>query len=278
MTTDLKMSSALQSTINPLDVSELRNRFQTAKPFPSICIDNFLTEEFAHRVNNSFPSLAESRKMGRSFKAVNEVGKVQVTDAQVFPPALVELHQVLAGAEFLSIMQEMSGYDELLADEELVGGGIHQTGARGRLDVHVDFNYIEERQLYRRLNIIVFFNPGWQDAWGGKLELWDEKVRTCHHTFLPIFNRCVIFETSEISYHGVTAVTCPDHTARRSFAAYYYTRQATPDHAPHSTVFRARPDERIKKYVLMPWNKVRVAVRRTREGARAQAKRLFGGA
>lgn len=277
MTADTRADVDLHTIVNPLNTADLRARFRSATPFPSICIDNFLQDDFARRVNDCLPSLSESRKLGRSFKAVNEVGKVQVTDANVFPEPLMDLHRALSGEEFLQIMQEMSGFEKLEADEELVGGGIHQTGPRGRLDVHVDFNYIEDRQLYRRLNIIIFFNPEWEESWGGKLELWDEKVRHCHHSFLPIFNRCVIFETSEISYHGVTAVTCPEHTARRSFAAYYYTRQETPDYAPHSTVFRARPDERLKKYVLMPWHKARIAIRRTRERARTITKRALGG-
>ena len=39
------------------------------------------------------------------------------------------------------------GIPNLLADDQLVGGGIHETGPRGHLDVHVDFNYIAERDL-----------------------------------------------------------------------------------------------------------------------------------
>ena len=49
--------------------------------------------------------------------------------------------------------------------------------ARGHLDVHVDFNYIEDRKLFRRMNILVYFNKDWQDEWGGNIELWDEDVR-----------------------------------------------------------------------------------------------------
>ena len=143
---------------------------------------------------------------------------------------------------------------KLLPDEELVGGGMHQTGARGHLDVHVDFNYIEERQLHRRLNILIYFNKGWKPEWGGNIELWDKDVKVCHHSFSPIFNRCVVFETSEISYHGVTAVHCPDDQTRKSFAAYYYTKEAPPhwDGTVHSTNFKARPDEVLKGNVLMP--------------------------
>jgi hypothetical protein len=78
---------------------------------------------------------------------------------------------------------------------------------------------------------------------GGRIELWDKDVKVCHQSFSPIFNRCVIFETTEISFHGVTAVHCPPGISRKSFAAHYYTTEA-PAHwtgEAHSIIFRARP-------------------------------------
>ena len=49
----------------------------------------------------------------------------------------------------------------LIADQELLGGGMHLMNVGGRLDVHVDFNRMEERALHRRLNILVFLNERW---------------------------------------------------------------------------------------------------------------------
>jgi hypothetical protein len=94
----------------------------------------------------------------------------------------------------------------------------------------------------------------WERGWGGNVELWDRDVKVCYHSLEPILSRCVIFETSEISFHGVEAVTCPAGMTRKSFAGYYYTAEAPAgwDGAVHSTLFRARPDERVKGLVLMP--------------------------
>jgi Rps23 Pro-64 3,4-dihydroxylase Tpa1-like proline 4-hydroxylase len=242
---------------NPLDRDDLRRRIRQSEPVPNICIDNFLEESFAERVLGSFPSFDESLKVGKQFKAVNEMNKVQVTDSQTFAEPVAQLNRALASPEFLDLLSYAFDIPDLLADDELVGGGIHQTGPRGHLDVHVDFNYIPERQLHRRLNILIYFNKDWQDAWGGRIELWDKDVKVCRHSFSPIFNRCVIFETNEISFHGVTAVHCPPGVSRKSFAAYFYTTQA-PAHwtgEAHSTIFRARPDEIVKGTLLMPAEK-----------------------
>jgi len=183
-----------------------------------------------------------------------------------------ELKAALASPQFLSDLSYITGIDDLLADSQLVGGGMHLTGPGGRLDVHVDFNYLRERQLHRRLNILVYLNAKWEEAWGGHVELWDRDVKTCAHRFLPIANRCVVFETNDISYHGVAPIT-DKQAVRLSFAGYYYTREAPPHWkgVEHSTIFRARPDEKLREYVLMPIERAR---RVANQGVSMAARKL----
>jgi Rps23 Pro-64 3,4-dihydroxylase Tpa1-like proline 4-hydroxylase len=273
---ELRIGSMLSSMmIKPIDRDALRRQVREAAPFPHFCIDGFLDEEFADRVLEAFPSYEEALKMGQGFRAVNERGKVQVTDSSKFSEPIRELNHALASPEFLALMGDAFGIQNLLADEELVGGGIHETGPRGHLDVHVDFNYIEDRGLHRRINILIYLNKSWKEEWGGNIELWDEDVKVCHHSFSPAFNRCVAFETNEISYHGVTGVRCPDGCSRKSFAAYYYTKEAPPhwDGQVHSTIFRTRPDEAIKGKVLMPLEQ---AKRWMQDGMRSVKKSIRG--
>ncbi len=250
---------ALSDLLNPIDADALRDEVRRSTPVRNFLIDNFLKEDFAQRVCDAFPSYEEAAAVGRSFRAVNEKGKVQVTDSSRFPEAIGELNRLLASAEFRELVSYALEIPNLLADDQLVGGGIHQTAARGHLDVHVDFNYLEDRQLHRRANILIFFNRGWKPEWGGEFELWDADVRVRHHAHLPIFNRCVVFETNEISFHGVTAVRCPVGQTRKSFAGYYYTKEAHAhwDGQSHSTVFRARPGEILKGTVAMPAEKAK---------------------
>ncbi len=265
--------------IRPIATDELRRRVREATPFPFFAIDDFLETGFARQVHDSFPPYEEALKMGRSFQTVNEKRKIQITDTAQFAPPVLELNRLLALPSFTALLSDVFQIPKLLPDEELTGGGMHQTGPRGRLDVHVDFNYIAARQLHRRLNILIFLNPDWQPEWGGNLELWDREVKHCHHSFAPIFNRCVVFETSDISYHGVTAVNCPPDRARRSFAAYYYTREA-PAHwtgESHGTIFRSRPDEVIRGHVLMPAEKAARSVRDSIHQLRRGAKRILTG-
>ncbi len=260
--------------INPIDRDALRDKVRTAQPVPNFCIDNFLEESFADRVLSAFPSYEEAAKVGREFSAVNEYKKVQITDSSTFAEPIAELNRTLASPEFLEVLSDLFNMPNLLADEALVGGGMHQTGPRGHLDVHVDFNYLGDRELHRRLNILIYFNKGWQPEWGGNIELWDKDVKHCIHSFSPIFNRCVVFETNEVSFHGVTAVKCPESTARKSFAAYYYTKEA-PAHWTgkyHNTIFKARPDEVLKGNVMMPLEKAKRKLQSALNGFKKKLK------
>jgi len=262
------------SHISPIDVDALRAKVRASTPVPNFCIDNFLDPDFAESVLAAYPSYGEALKVGRSFDAVNEKGKVQMTDASKFAEPIAELNRTLASPDFLGLLSEVFDMPNLVADEALTGGGIHQTGPRGHLDVHVDFNFIADRELHRRLNILIYFNKGWKPEYGGNIELWDADVKVCHQSFSPIFNRCVVFETNNISFHGVTAVKCPEGMSRKSFAAYYYTKEA-PAHwtgEAFSTIFRARPDEVLKGNVMMPLEK---ATRKVSDALRGIKRKII---
>ncbi len=261
--------------LNPYDRDALKRDFDTAQPFRHLMVEEFLEPEFALEVANAYPSFEEAQAMGFAFDFVNERKKVQISDASKFPEPIAKLNEVLASREFLADLEYITGIPNLLADPTLAGGGMHVTGPHGRLDVHVDFNYSHESKMHRRLNILVYLNPNWNPQWGGAVELWDPKVKKCYRSVDPMLNRMVIFETSHISYHGVTPLTCPPEQQRRSFAAYYYTREAPVgwDGTKHDTIFRARPSEKMSKYVYMPLEKAR---RGFKPALRSLKKKLIG--
>lgn len=243
--------------LNPFDYQELKQRIKTAEPFPHFCIDNFLNEDFANEVYESFPTFQEAQKLGKEFKTVNEKRKIQITDSSKFPPAIKKLNDLLASEAFLDMMSDLMSIPHLIADENLIGGGIHETNTGGHLDVHVDFNYNKKKQLHRRLNILIYFNKDWKKEYGGYLDIWDKDVKKCYGSFEPKFNRACGFATSEISFHGVTPLACPTNIIRKSFATYYYTKDAPEGWTgeKHSTIFKARPDEWAKGNIMMPYEK-----------------------
>jgi hypothetical protein len=106
------------------------------------------------------------------------------------------------------------------------------------------------RSLHRRLNLIVFPNPEWQEPWGGCRELesdpWRPKGRGS--ACASCLSRTVAWFSRRPSPFGMAsaAFNCPPgrrRESRRSIAVYSYTRQrAGVETAPsHSTIYVPRP-------------------------------------
>lgn len=263
--------------MNEFDFENLKTKVNDAPSFRHFSLDNFLEESFANEVHDAFPSYAEAESQGKSFKTVNERKKIQITDATKFPPAIYKLHELLASKQFVDMVSEMMGIKNLIPDPSMMGGGIHETNAGGHLDVHVDFNYNEDLKLHRRVNIIIYFNKDWNADYGGYLDLWDKEVKNCIGSYAPLFNRAAGFTTNEISWHGVTPITCPTDRFRKSFAVYYYTKEA-PDGwngEVHSTIFKARPNEYWKSTVAMPSENIKKQLLNLISLAKLQVKRLI---
>jgi hypothetical protein len=220
----------------------LADRFKNADPFPHLVIPEFFAPDFAQRMLDDFPRFEEKY-------ALNEMGKVGGkavrTDVRAIGETYQQLDEFIQTPEFLGLISEMTGIPDLLYDPEYVGGGTHENLESQALDPHVDFNYHPGRGWHRRLNLIVYLNPEWEESWGGNLDLhsnpWDPDVdRTS--TVLPLFNQAVLFETSERSWHGFSALHVPKERqpmSRRSFAIYLYTKERPAEEiaAAHATVY-----------------------------------------
>jgi Rps23 Pro-64 3,4-dihydroxylase Tpa1-like proline 4-hydroxylase len=126
----------------------------------------------------------------------------------------------------------------------LFGGGLHQSVKGAVLNVHIDYNLHPKTKFHRRCNLIIFMNKNWQDKYEGHLELWDfvnHKNGRLIEKISPVFNRAVIFETNEVSFHGHPhKLNTPDGMNRKSIATYYYTKTRPESEvaSEHNTVYK----------------------------------------
>ena len=167
-------------------------------------------------------------------------------------------------APFLEFLKILTGISPLISDPRLEGGGLHQIERNGFLKIHADFNVHPLYKLDRRLNLLIYLNKDWEEAYGGHFELWDREMSRCIEKILPTFNRMVVFSTTDYSYHGhPDPLTCPPDRYRRSLALYYYTngRPEEEKSATHSTLYQQRPKETPTLHDRLP-SKVRAKLRR----------------
>jgi hypothetical protein len=140
----------------------------------------------------------------------------------------------------LKALETLTGEGPLISDPYYDGGGLHQIERGGHLAVHSDFARPTHLPIYRRLNLLIYLNRDWDEAFGGKLELWSRDGKEKVKDVLPVANRAVIFTTDTTSYHGhPEPLTCPPDRSRRSLALYYYSVEAPGrDHSGTQTRWR----------------------------------------
>ncbi|MBC8084820.1 MAG: 2OG-Fe(II) oxygenase [Hymenobacter sp.] len=218
---------------------QLREQWNTPqRPFRYLTYDGFFRAELAERILAAYPPVTRGQWDGTTY--INQLNKFALTQ---FGPEQQLLQQVFAelnGPRFLSQLEQLTSITGLVGDEELFGGGLHQSVAGAFLDVHVDFNYHRTTKYHRRLNVIVYMNHDWQPDYNGYLELWDMTAKEQLEAIAPTFNRCVIFETNEVSFHGhPKRLATPEGVTRKSLATYYYsaTRPATEITGARNTLY-----------------------------------------
>jgi Rps23 Pro-64 3,4-dihydroxylase Tpa1-like proline 4-hydroxylase len=236
------------SLFTPSSVAEMKESFEKAKPYRHLVIDGIIKPEFAEEIYQAFP---KEEVFNKRYKGVNEF-KAEGSNFEDFPAIFSQLKDAFHSKEWCQIMSEITGIDELFSVPDALGGGLHQGGNGSFLDIHIDFNIHADRGIHRRINLLIFFNKDWKEVYGGHTELWNADMTNLDKKVFPDFNRCLIFETNEISYHGYAAITVPENVTRKSFYAYYYTQLREDAAKYHDTVFKARPTDSLAKKTLTP--------------------------
>ncbi|MBI3513894.1 MAG: 2OG-Fe(II) oxygenase, partial [Proteobacteria bacterium] len=207
-------------------VEQARVDYRAATPFPHIVIDDFLTQEALVEAIAAFPPaedplwqiedyVVQEHKVSHK-KACNEELRMPVVIRRI----LRELNSSL----FLRYLSTLTEIANLLPDPAFVGSGMFLIEPGGFLNVHADFNVHFLNKLDRRLNLLLYLNLGWQEEYGGHLELWQQGVARPTKSVLPIANRCVIFSTTDHSFHGhPRPLTCPPGRSRNCLSLYYYS-------------------------------------------------------
>ncbi len=234
--------------------------YRSAYPCPHAIVDDFLPPDVAAAAAEEFAGLDTD-----GWQLYTDEGntlKLATSDEDRMGPLLRQLVAQFNSRVFIEFLEALTGIQGLVPDPHLHGGGLHQLNPGGFLNVHADFNYHEHIRLDRRINALLYVNPGWKQEWGGAFELWTPDMSECAVKVPPVLNRLAVFSTTSTSYHGnPDPVTCPPGNARRSLAFYYYTngRPEEERRVSHSTLYQSpgrSPAEIDRPWTPALWRRV----------------------
>lgn len=216
-----------------------RLNYEKNTPYPHIVFDNFLPINIAQKISDGYPDLSNLNEAWKYHNNKNTI-RYFLEDTRQFSKPLKLFATAITSRSFLMFLETLTGIKSLLPDPYFMGGGSMVTSTGGYLNIHVDFNWNQKIQAWRRMTVLFYLTPDWQEDWGGNLELWSTDGKSKVKEVVPLFNRFVVFNTTAESYHGQPVpISCPENKPRRVFAAFYYAAEKGEKAAntPHYTVY-----------------------------------------
>lgn len=195
-------------------------------PFKYFVFDNFLKESEAEELSNEFAPF--DSKEWFSYENPLEIKKT-IHNWYSFPPLTYKFLSHLNSEIFIDGIKDLTGTQNLYCDQGLHGGGWHIHGRGGKLNIHLDYEIHPKLNLLRKYNLIIYLSKDWDSKWGGNLEFWshDEENNSPKEKKVTVeckFNRAVLFDASQNSWHGFSdPIDCPEGMYRKSIATYYLT-------------------------------------------------------
>ncbi len=208
--------------------------YQAAEPFPHAVLQDLIDPDVLRGIAREFPDPSE---MSTQYETALEIKSAEALWERFGPRTRSVIAELNSGT-FVRSLERLTGIPGLIVDAGLYGGGQHQIGRNGLLEVHADFNRHFSLGIFRRLNVLVYLNDPWEEAWGGDLELWDRDMPV--KQVAPRLGTTVIFTTTTDAMHGHPhPLACPDGVTRKSLALYYYCAEPANELEPdRTTLFR----------------------------------------
>lgn len=230
-------------------VDQMATRYRANQPFPHLAFEDFLRPEVAGEVAEVFPTETDSHWI--RYRHVNE-NKASTDRWDDFPPVVAAVIREMNSPRFVALLGRLTGIQGLMADPDIEGGGMHQAWTGGFLNVHSDFTMHRQKPTWRRrCNLILYFNEGWDQNWGGTLQLWDSDMKNVMGTVPCLINHAVLFNTPNALHGFPEPLTCPENQSRKSLQWYYYTEDVATDAVPVATTYYARPVDSPFKHIMV---------------------------
>lgn len=202
--------------------------FQNSKPFNFIYKDDFLITDFATRLQSEILQISDDKwdLYNNPFE-----NKLTLRDKWNLPPLVSILFRELESQNFIQQLEKLSG-KKLYRDDSRNFWGIHKFKNGDHLDIHLDAEVHPATEQKKQLTLGIYMTTqNWTVGNGGNIELWEgdsTSIKECKVSLEPLFNRMILFDNSDNSWHGSPNPISCDDDKHRIFVTLSYMSHSTP--------------------------------------------------
>ena len=232
-------------------------------------LDEILPQKLAHAIFDSFPNLEESiqKKNLREHKYV-------AYQMDQYNPILEEVIYAFQDLRVVKIIEEICKLHSIYPDEHLYAGGLSLMKRNNFLSPHLDNSHDKDRNRRRALNLLYYVTPEWKEVYGGNLEIWPDGLKNKPISIPAQFNRLVVMETHQDSWHSVNRVEYEG--VRCCVSNYYFSDGPKSTDDFHVTTFRGRPSQKLRNIILRLDGNLRSTIRKIfRKGIKENAHKYL---
>lgn len=254
------LATLIYQKLEPL-VVDLRAQYARSKEeIGYFVVDDLFPEQVARDIYSAFPSPL-SMKLNKSLREYKYIA----AQMDRYDRKIEEAIYAFQEPAVVDVIARICDMKDLRPDAHLYAGGISLMGKGNYLNPHIDNSHDKDRKLWRVLNLLYYVTPGWEEEYGGNLELWPKGARKDQVTIFSKFNRLVVMTTHKDSWHSVSPVQSNGY--RCCVSNYYFS--SNPVRATdtfHITSFRGRPEQRLRDSVLRADAAFRMLIRKMFKG------------
>jgi len=206
------------------DYIKLHQEFYSANKY--CVIDNILNDKYAYDIQNEIinSNVENWDRYENPFEK-----KYTWRDKNNMPRTTQTLFNNLHTDNFINFFSNFTGY-ELQEDKSKNWWGIHTFEDGDKLDVHVDAGRHPQNNLKKIITLGIYLSYNWDAKCGGTIDFWngdnssnnDAKIIDKKISIEPLFNRCIIFENNDYSWHGAPEPCICNKNQKRIFLTCSY--------------------------------------------------------
>jgi len=230
----------LESNFDQLSKQFFSQNIGTTSKF--FILDDLLPKEITKDIYENFPN-TNAFYFNNSFREKKFTFK-QLDSLET--PLISHITNAFQMDNVRKVVERITKTPHLSSDPSLYAGGISRMDFGHFLNPHIDNSHDALRKRYRRFNLLFYVTPEIQESDGGNFELWDKGVKN------PLliqskFNRLVVLETTQYSWHSVDHVLS---NIQRCCVSNYYFSENSPENYEYYNVtsFVGRPHEGVKRF------------------------------